>query len=232
MLYFLTFGAGQQGYIDAAKRLQAEAESTGIFHRAFNVGESNLRGDKSFWERHEKFIEENPRGYGYWIWKPYIILKVLEGLAEGDILIYADAGCEFDMRLVNMIPRIGPVLARKKILGVLGISNDITHTKSSVSNILGLVGLPTMRLGHIQAGLLYIHKCDETIRFIQKWYDKCCLDPHMIDDSPSRLPNHKEFKEHRHDQSVFNILLKLEGLYNQAMPVGAIPIIPAQHRSG
>jgi len=232
MIYFLTFGAGRSEFLAAAARLRLEAEKTGIFTEVLSMSDADLRADKGFWSRYGAFIEGNPRGFGFWIWKPYIILKVLQRLAEGDMLIYADAGCEFDMRFVGNIPRLGPILARKKILGMLGSSNDITHSKTSVCSALGLVDAQRRRLGHMQAGIIYMRKCEEIDRFIQKWYDTCCLDPHRVDDSPSTIPNHPDFKEHRHDQSVFNILLKLEGLYNQAMPVAAVPILPSQHRSG
>lgn len=232
MLYFLTFGAGNQNYIDAANRLCDEARATGLFQDVLNITEAHLRADMPFWSRHGKFIEENPRGFGYWIWKPYIIKRILEGLSSGDILIYADAGCVFNKDYSHLILRLSENIRRKKILGVLGQSNDATHTKSSVSSYLGLVGIPTLRLGHIQAGLLYMYKCEEIDRFVSKWYDKCCLDSHMIDDSPSRIKNYEGFKEHRHDQSVLNVLLKLEGLYNQSLPVGIMPIVPAQNRSG
>ena len=232
MIYFLTFWAGRREYFAAAERLRLEAVKTGLFKEVFVMSEADLRADEYFWLRHGRFIEENPRGFGYWIWKPFIISKVLGRLAEGDMLIYADAGCEFDMRFVGNIPRLDKILDKKKILGVLGPSNDVTYSKASVCSALGLVGPPTMRLGHIQAGIIYMRKCEEIDRFMRKWYDKCALDPHMIDDSPSKVPNHPDFREHRHDQSVFNILLKLEGLYNQAMPVAAMPILPSQRRSG
>lgn len=40
-----------------------------------------------------KYIFSLPRGNGYWLWKPYFILKTLkEKLNEGDYLIYTDAG--------------------------------------------------------------------------------------------------------------------------------------------
>lgn len=232
MIYFLTFGAGRSEFLAAAARLRLEAQKTGVFTEVLVMSEADLRADESFWSQHGAFIEGNPRGFGYWIWKPYIILKVLRRIAEGDMLIYADAGCEFDTRFAGNIPRLGPILARKKILGMLGPSNDITHSKASVCSALGLIDAQRRRLGHIQAGIIYMRKCEEIDRFIQKWYDTCCLDSHRVDDSPSTIPNHPEFKEHRHDQSVFNILLKLEGLYNQAMPVAAVPILPSQRRSG
>ena len=34
------------------------------------------------------------RGYGYWIWKPYIVSKMMSRLNDGDILVYTDAGTQ------------------------------------------------------------------------------------------------------------------------------------------
>jgi hypothetical protein len=31
------------------------------------------------------------RGAGYWLWKPYVVLRELALAAEGDIIIYSDA---------------------------------------------------------------------------------------------------------------------------------------------
>ncbi len=31
-----------------------------------------------FWKKHGTFIESNPRGYGYWLWKPFIIKETLQ----------------------------------------------------------------------------------------------------------------------------------------------------------
>ena len=33
------------------------------------------------------------RGFGYWIWKPQVILQSLRMMDKGDVLLYADAGC-------------------------------------------------------------------------------------------------------------------------------------------
>ena len=37
----------------------------------------------------------NPRGAGYWVWKPYFILKTLDTLQDGDVLVYCDSGAYF-----------------------------------------------------------------------------------------------------------------------------------------
>lgn len=53
------------------------------------------------WRRHmldSQFVNENrgtldqSRGAGFWLWKPYIILKTLHSVKDGDYVMYADAG--------------------------------------------------------------------------------------------------------------------------------------------
>ena len=38
------------------------------------------------------------RGFGYWRWKSHLVDKVLSTLTDGDILVYADAGCDFNAK--------------------------------------------------------------------------------------------------------------------------------------
>ncbi|GJP64501.1 hypothetical protein CLOP_g21479 [Closterium sp. NIES-67] len=47
--------------------------------------------DPIFTSRNDKILSL-PRGVGYWVWKPYLILKtLLEEMQDGDLLLYADA---------------------------------------------------------------------------------------------------------------------------------------------
>lgn len=51
--------------------------------------------DRNFRHLHSQYFKDYPRGYGYWIWKSYLISKImLEKMHQGDILVYLDAGCE------------------------------------------------------------------------------------------------------------------------------------------
>ena len=47
--------------------------------------------DLNFYQKN-KIILNQPRGNGFWIWKPYFILKTLEKLNDGDFCLYLDAG--------------------------------------------------------------------------------------------------------------------------------------------
>ena len=58
---------------------------------------------------------------------------------------------------------------------------------------------------------LYCKK-DKCIDFVNKWYDVMTNHFHLCTDEPSSLPNHPNFKENRHDQSVFSMLSKIYGI--------------------
>lgn len=42
--------------------------------------------------------------------------------------------------------------------------------------------------------------------------------PNLIDDSPSKIENDKSFNEHRHDQSLFSVILKINKEITMLVP--------------
>jgi hypothetical protein len=81
-------------------------------------------------------------------------------------------------------------------------------TKMDLIRTLGAE--PLMATGQVMACIWLIRKCPRTIALIDRWYAVCCQ-YRLIDDSPSVAPNHPTFVEHRHDQSVWSILVKQAG---------------------
>lgn len=55
-------------------------------------GRQNI--DSEFYARN-KYILDSPRGNGYWLWKPYFILKIMNQLPDNSIILYADSGVVF-----------------------------------------------------------------------------------------------------------------------------------------
>lgn len=206
-LYFITFGGGSQNYYDAVDRLTNQAKQLNIFDKIIGYTDDDLKKDLDFWNKHSNFILKNNRGYGYWLWKSYLIMKTLKSMNNNDILIYLDSGCEIDIKKKNNILECIEMIKINNITVTTTPQIEKKWNKMDLIKHLNMYHLKYINSKQIQAGVLGIKKCDIIINFVNDWYNTCC-DYHLIDDSPSIINNDCIFKEHRHDQSVFSLLFK------------------------
>jgi hypothetical protein len=218
MIFFLTFGGqfitnpkfnprNNVNYFKAVQRICKEAESFSIFNKVIGLTESYLKEDNIFWNKHKEFIMNNERGYGLWIWKPYIIKKQLEKMNDSDILVYADSGCILN---INGKDRMNEYIemSRNSKSGIVCFQLsqiECEWTKMDVFNYLNATDL--LETKQIISGIFIIRKCNESVNIINKWYDICC-NYNLINDSNSISINHESFKENRHDQSIWSLLIK------------------------
>lgn len=209
-LYFLAFGGPSSNYHNAATRICKEAKTFHMFDHIVRKTDLDLKGDPTFWNTHGEFIEQNKRGYGHWLWKSYIIKRQLEQMNNGDVLVYADAGCALNLqgkkRLYEYIH-----MAQHSKNGILGFQLlYIEREWTKMDLIEELKAHDHIESGQVMGSALIICKCPESVALVDKWYS-IGSQYHYIDDSPSIRPNHILFKEHRHDQSIFSILHKQSG---------------------
>lgn len=163
---------------------------------------------------HSKFRKANAaildqlRGCGYWLWKPYFISRELEALADDDYLIYCDAGVEIVNNVNHIIDRMqGDIFL---------FGNMWQHEHWCKGDVLYKAeGIGVFNLGHnekqVQASVIVIRNTSGARHFIAEWL-KYCQVPGFIDDSPSKTPNHPEFREHRHDQAILTCLAYSYGM--------------------
>ena len=83
-----------------------------------------------------------------------------------------------------------------------------------VIKFFNIDNLESLKLNHMQAGILMMLKCDKIVSLITEWYEICSNNYNLIDDSPSINKNNNYFVENRHDQSIFNLLVKKYNLIN------------------
>ena len=212
---FLTFGAPTENYHNAADRISRQASKFDVFDKIIKFTETDLENDDEFWTKHKDFINSNSRGYGYWIWKPYIIKKTLESMNDGDILLYADCGCELNHHGKRKLLEFIELTKHKYIIGINASSTDMNYTKMDLIKHLkmeedvGLLGNPQMA-----ATTLMMIKNELIMNLINEYYSICSNHYNLIDDTPSIENNFYGFVEHRHDQSVFSLLVKKYNLIN------------------
>ena len=208
--YFITFGAGNENYHLAVERLSKQVARFELFDKIISLNEQYLQNDNEFWSQHSNFIQNNKIGYGFWIWKPYIILKQLEIMKEGDILLYLDCGCEANFYAKERMRQLLEIVKTKNILLTTSGLPEKEWTKRNI--LVQLDGDKEFIINseQYQSGIILMVKNDITINLIKEWYELCC-NYDYINNSVSTIENYKEFKNHRNDQSILSILCKKNG---------------------
>lgn len=212
-LTFVTFGS-HATYIDAANRLSEQAKELEIFDEIKNYNSNSLKNDPEFWDKHKDFCEKNRRGYGYWLWKPYLIKKTMEQMKDGDIVLYLDCGCEIDVNEKSYLNEMIDIVKTDKIIGAY-THNDKDWNKMDLILKLDMNDINVLTKKQHKAGALMFLVCDTTRNIVNEWYNIGC-DYHNIDDSPSISNNLDCFREHRHDQAIFSLLTKKHNVYSKS----------------
>ena len=156
------------------------------------------------------------RGYGYWIWKPYIISQELKKLESNDILFYLDS--HFNFNDESLIEQIIKDLSKDKyglFWGREARSNDIEWTTPYLVNAVETelnykFSNDELMKEHGDAGLLFIRKNKFTVDFFEKWFDIMIKHKLELTDyyNAAAYELNNNFIENRHDQSVFNLMVK------------------------
>jgi len=174
-----------------------------------------------------KFIEEKKkRLFGYACWKPEIILSYLKKIPEGSILQYSDIGCHLNKNGLKRLKEYIEIANNKGILAFQYKDPNFTNNKSlkyqvyfeqeyTKNDLFSFFNLPidsSIRTSEqVWSGTIFFKKNLLTLDLLNKWSEICDIN-NLIDDSLSNSNNHKQFIEHRHDQSVFSILCKLNNI--------------------
>ncbi|MDR1740484.1 MAG: hypothetical protein LBR38_01355 [Synergistaceae bacterium] len=172
--------------------------------------------DSEFYNRwRDKFSLR--RGFGYWIWKPQVVLQTFAKMNDGDVLQYTDAGCWLNPRGVNRLMDYVAIAASHPS-GILAFQLDAAYcaeekwTKGDMLDYFGVRGSESiLKSGQCAATAFFMRKCETTVQFVHDWLAVFEHDFSLCDDSPSKSPNSETFMENRHDQSAFSLLCKLRG---------------------
>jgi len=157
---------------------------------------------------HEKFIKNNKRGYGYWIWKPLIIKRQLEKMKNNDILFYLDCGSS----ILNNSARITTYIEKLKSNDILVFENrDHLMKRYTKTNVIEEFNINNDILDQymIESACIILKKSEFTIKFIDNWINYMIKDNYiLINDDLLNLPQDEDFIEHRHDQIILGILAR------------------------
>jgi hypothetical protein len=197
------------------------------FYQGIKIYEKRELSTKTLNVIENYLIKNNRRGYGYWIWKPEIILNFLRQIPENSILQYSDIGCHFNRKGINKLFFYQDMCDKNSILSFQYSDPKIKKINFIYPNYLeyqytkaDLMRYFNLNFNHIYmntpqvcSGTFFIKKNYINIEFLKNWL-KVFENMSLIDDSISVSKNHKNFIEHRHDQSVFSLLCKLNNIFS------------------
>lgn len=210
-IHLVSFADGS--FTRRAEGFLLEADASGFFD-SVTVCNMNLL-DEEYIKLHKEFMLSNKRGFGYWIWKPQVVLQAARSLNPNDIIVYMDVGFEINkagkQRFSDYIDLT--LSHESKMLSFSNTHIEYRWNKRDLANRLG-IGLdsPHLKTTQLAAGFFLMQNTVDNIELIETWRDIAVENSyHYSDDSPSIIDEHPSFVEHRHDASIFSLLRKLRG---------------------
>jgi hypothetical protein len=201
--------ASNEKYLKPTLRLKRQAKCLNVFDNIVVIEPQSFPKEfKIFLGENQKFFGENKRGYGYWIWKPFLVDWMLNNnMSSNDILVYMDSGCEVSkfgkdelLKYINMTISTDGLFFNTKF-------KELNWTKSDLIEHFNAHHLINKK--QIQATFFFLKNTPNARSMVSSWLNTARKDNyHYLDDSDSILKNFKGFVEHRHDQSILSLLVK------------------------
>jgi hypothetical protein len=210
MIHLCTFGNMPQ-FEKSINLFIEEAKNSGYFNTMDVFTQNNLPSE------YVKFSESNPRGFGYWSWKPYIIRQMMKHYSENDIIIYADAGCVINLnenaknKFKHWIDDVLTHPTHRLSFQMKHLLED-DWTKKDLIEYMDCANDIYSKTGQYSAAIQIYMNTKENREFIDEIIRISKVDNwHYISDESSRIANAQTFKDHRHDQSIYSLMIKKHG---------------------
>lgn len=162
-----------------------------------------------------------PRHAGLAVWKPHVLLRTVESIPDGDVVVYCDALYRF---LADIRPLVDGWLQDGDIGLCSNKPNEGTYPERHWCKAdCGVIfGVPIDDRPQVWAGFVAVRKSVESIGFLRLWLQHC-QDVRLMSWNPSGLVrDHPEFVQHRSDQAVLSLLAKKASIPFQTMPNGPL----------
>jgi hypothetical protein len=189
-------------YYGSQARLNASARQHGI-RTVFSYRERELFRSQFFKEC--KHIFSHKKGFGYWAWKPYVILDALERIPHDSILVYSDPGA----KVIGDLRPLFEICERVKT-AMLFNNFDYKNRMFPKRDCFVLMGCDEARYWdglHLDAAFQIYMNNRFSRSFVHEWLSYA-KDERIITDLPNTcgLADLEGFVSHRSDQSILSLL--------------------------
>ena len=211
---------------NSVKRLRNQANQSKFYkfvkiYRPYDLNDKNKSQIK-------KLMNRKKRLYGYASWKPEIIRDCLKRIPKDSILQYSDVGCHINEKGKKRLDYYKKITDKKNILAFqyfkpkfrnkeklkIQIYYEYKYTKNDLFEYLKIPKKSKIfKSEQFWSGTIFFKNNKYSQDFLKRWIKICRINK-LIDDTPSKSQNSKNFVEHRHDQSAFSLLCKLSKIFS------------------
>ena len=195
------------------RRSQKKNTKTGMLKGKFDkvIEFSPKKIDKAFAKKNKKILKQKIGG-GNWLWKPYIISKVLRYISKDDILFYCDSGSFFIRSIDDLMQSFRKSKQDVMVFELINCKEK-RWTKRDAFVLMECEDKKYTDTNQIMATFFLCKKTPKAIKFVNEWLE-LAQDRHLITNTPNKFDfeNCEEFSDHRHDQSILSLLSKKYGL--------------------
>lgn len=172
------------------------------------------------------YYPKQKRLYGYACWKAYIIKNFIKSVPKNSIVQYSDIGCHFNIGGRNRLLEYIDICDKKNILGFqyfkpdFKFLNNYKYQEYSEKNYTKKKLLEFLKVNNDESitnsaqfwsGTIFFKNNEFSLNFLKRW-EELSMNDALIDDTLLSQKEDLNFKEHRHDQSIFSLLCKLNNI--------------------
>ena len=216
-IHFITYADDK--FKAAKSRLLRQAHNFDEFKTIRGYGPKDI--PRTYYEKY-KHILKRPRGGGYWLWRPFILLDALEKVKDGDFLVYLDAGCTLNplgkkrfREYISLLDNSEYGILSFQMSGNKGPGSLEMEKKWTIREIFDYFKVDTQSdigtSGQYLGGVFIMQKNKHLKKYMKLFMEAITHDPLMCTDDYNNKNQIPEFRENRHEQSITSILRKKIG---------------------
>lgn len=177
--------------------------------------------DSVFFEENKDILNQK-RGGGNWLWKPYIILKALSKLEDGDYLIYVDSGVVFKNNIKGLINKLSNSNNDLMLFELPLV--ELQWTRKEVFDYFGVNNNKFLYSNQIMGTIVVMKKTSKSVKFVKDWLDACRIKKILLLPELNEIQN-EHYISHREDQSLLSVIAKINNVtaYSDPTDYGKFP---------
>lgn len=155
-----------------------------------------------------EFCDQHTKGYGLFMWKPYIVQKTFEIMNDNDVLFYIDGRSYYTGK---KIPFLEELVYNSSLDGVFWSMDGLFENQYSKGDFFAYLGVTDSNIKfspQIASTFFLLKKGLLTKELVSRWNSFMNSNRLLFVNDSSNFPNEIGFITNRHCQSILSILIK------------------------